>query len=103
MDTPSVLVLVKDADQRQRIMRRLIELEVVPVVVQSDAALAAIERYHPIAAVLDEPHAAMAPEDFLTSSWQCGMHLVTIADSPVNPEADDRILRHAIGRDQPNA
>lgn len=103
MDSPSVLVLVRNADQRQRIMRRLIELEVVPVAVQSDRALAAIEQYHPIAAVLDEPHAAMAPEDFLVSSWECGMHLVTIADSPADPELDDRVLRHAIGRDQPNA
>jgi hypothetical protein len=77
-DTAAVLVLVTDADQRKTVQRRLAELEVMAIPVLADHAAAAIERFHPISALLDEAHAALAPDDFLRVSCSHRVRLVTL-------------------------
>lgn len=95
-DSPAVLVLVNDADQRERVRRRLIEMEVVPIPVRADRAAAAVEQYHPIAALLDEAHAAMAPDDFLETTCTHHVRLLTLPDPAFAATIGDSVLESAI-------
>ncbi|HEY9229836.1 MAG TPA: hypothetical protein VIP11_24505 [Gemmatimonadaceae bacterium] len=95
LDAPAVLVLVNDADQRERVRKRLIELEVVPIPVRADRAVAAVEQYRPIAALLDEAHAAMAPDDFLETTCTHHVRLLTLPDPPYDASIGDSVLESA--------
>jgi hypothetical protein len=95
-DSPVVLLLVRNADEREIVRRRLIELEVTPIVVRAGRAVAAIEEFHPIAAVMDRPHAATAPEDFLESTCTNRIRLVTLPDLDVFGAESESLLQWAI-------
>lgn len=94
-DNPAVLVLVKDADDRDAVRRRLIEIDAIPLIVRRDRATAAIERYHPVAAVVDEAYAAVAPEDFLAMTSVHCVRVLTLPSSRLS-EIGDAALREAV-------
>ena len=62
-ERPVVLLLVANADQRESARRELAALDVCPVAVAADTATEALSFYRPISVVLDEAHAAVAPEE----------------------------------------
>jgi len=93
---PSVLLLVNDMEQRENVRRRLIEMEVIPISVRADRATAAVAQYHPIAALLDEAHAAMAPEDFLEMVCSHRVRLVTLPDPPLSDAISESVLHNVV-------
>jgi hypothetical protein len=93
---PWVLLLVNNVEQRETVRRRLIELEVVPITVRADGATAAVERYHPIAALMDDAHAALAPEDFLESTCTHRVRLVTLPAHTLADAISDSVLRDVV-------
>jgi hypothetical protein len=95
-DSPAVLLLVRDSGERESVRQRLTELEVMPIVVRADRATAAIERYRPVAAVLDRPHAALAPDDFLECARTNRMRLVTLPEGDVEGSVTRSLLQSAI-------
>jgi len=96
-DTPAVLVLVNDSVAREDIRRRLIALEVIPIPVRADRATAAVREFHPIAVVLDEAHAASAPDEFLESTCSHHVRLITLPDDVAESSVRDMALRDAAG------
>jgi len=75
----TVLLLVHNADEREAVSRRLADLDVTPIVVHADRAVDAVERYCPIAAVLDQAHASTAPDRFLAVTSSKGVRLLTLS------------------------
>lgn len=96
-DTPAVLVLVNDSVARENIRQRLIELEVLPIPVRADRAIAAVREFRPIAAVLDEAHAASAPDEFLESTCSHHVRLITLPDERDQSSIREIALRDAAG------
>jgi hypothetical protein len=96
-DAPAVLVLIKDAEFRDAVARQLAELDVVPIAVRADRATHAVERFAPIAAVMDEGHASIAPDDFLESACSHHVRLVTLPER-LAMQMSDVILRDAVTR-----
>lgn len=92
----TVLVLVNDADERDAVRRRLIDLDAIPLIVRADRATAAIEWYRPVAAVLDKTHAARASVGFLATTSAHRVRLLTLPDPRVAPEIGDDALREAV-------
>jgi hypothetical protein len=95
IDSPAVLVLVKDSAAREDVRQRLTELEVRPIAVRADRAIEAVREFRPIAVVLDEAHAASAPDDFLESTCSHHVRLITLPDDLREPSARDLALRDA--------
>jgi len=98
-DNPAVLVLVNDADERDAVRRRLIEIDVIPLIVRADRATAAVERFHPVAAVLDDAHAAVATADFLAMTSVHRVRLLTLPRSEKGGGQRCQPFRGAKGRD----
>lgn len=96
-DTPAVLLLVNDSVLREEIRLRLIELEVLPIPVRADRATAAVREFRPIAALLDEAHAACAPDEFLESTCSHHVRLITLPHDLAEPMVRDLALRNAAG------
>lgn len=92
----TVLVLVNDADTRDAVRRRLIDIDAIPLIVRADRATAAIERYRPVAAVLDQAHAARASVGFLATTSAHRVRLLTLPDPTLAPEIGDDALREAV-------
>lgn len=95
IDQPAVLVLVANADRREAVRRRLTEFHVVPVAVRAARATEAIAQLHPIAVVIDEAHAATAPDEFLAMTGAHRVRLVTLPDTDLTGQASDAMLRRA--------
>ena len=93
MDRPAVLVLVRDGVERGNIERDLRAMAVVPVAVRAAGAHAALAHYKPVAVVLDDDHAATAPDAFVSESLARGVRLVAM------PAALARPLRSQMLRD----
>jgi len=94
-ENPAVLLLVTDADRREAVRRRLIEMEVFPIAVRADRATEAVSRYRPIAALIDEWHAAVAADDFLESACTNHMRLVSLPDADAAGVLSDDALWNA--------
>ena len=91
-ENPAVLLLVTDANRREAVRRRLIEMEVFPI---ADRATEAVSRYRPIAALIDEWHAAVAADDFLESACTNHMRLVSLPDADAAGALSDDALWNA--------
>jgi hypothetical protein len=78
-ENSTVLLLVHNAVEREAVSRRLADLDVTPIVVHADRAVEAVERYCPIAAVLDQAHASTAPDRFLALTSSRGVRLLTLS------------------------
>jgi len=94
-ENPAVLLLVTDADRREAVRRRLIEMEVFPIAVRADRATEAVSRYRTIAALIDEWHAAVAADDFLESACTNHMRLVSLPDADAAGALSDDALWNA--------
>ncbi|HEY4303742.1 MAG TPA: hypothetical protein VGM82_04710 [Gemmatimonadaceae bacterium] len=79
-DREAVLVLVKDDRRRERVRDELARLNVNGYAVRASDATISIFTMRPIAAVLDEAHAAVAPDDFMEMTHLRGVELLTLAD-----------------------
>jgi len=95
-DAPAVLLLIKDADYRDAVSQQLAGLDVTPIAVRADRATRAVEDFAPIAAIMDEGHASMAPDDFLESACSHHVRLVTLPDPRFAEHMSDVILRDAV-------
>jgi hypothetical protein len=71
--SPTVLLLVHDASEREVLSRRLTEVAAIPIAVHADTVIDALQAYKPVAAVLDQAHAATAPDSFLEAT--CANHV----------------------------
>ena len=80
-ETPAVLVLVANADQREVVRRQLMTLEVWPIAVHAERAAAAVERFQPISALIDETTAHAASDDFLETACTHHVRLVSLSDA----------------------
>jgi hypothetical protein len=80
-DTPAVLVLVANADQREIVRRRLMTLDVRPIAVHAARAAAAVERYQPISVLIDDASASAASDAFLETACTHHVRLVSVSDS----------------------
>ena len=80
-DAPAVLVLVANADRREIVRRRLMQLDVTPIAVRTERAAAAVERYLPIAALIDDASANAASDDFLERACTHHVRLVSLSES----------------------
>ena len=96
---PAVLLMVNDVVERDRLRQRLIDLDVIPILVRANYAAAAVEEFRPIAAFLDEAHTAVAPEDFLRVTSSHAVRLLTVPDTRFQTPMRDADLRIAIARD----
>lgn len=85
-DREAVLVLVKDERRRERVRDELARLNVNGYAVRASDATISIFTMRPIAAVLDEAHAAVAPDDFLEMTHRRGVELLTLADGGTNDD-----------------
>lgn len=94
-DRPIVLMLVSNADQRESVRRELTARNVRPVAVAADRAMEALAVYRPISVILDEAHAAVAPEDFLEAACARHVRLVTLPDSSPTADASEAAIRNA--------
>ena len=79
-DREAILVLVKDERRRERVRDELARLNVNGYAVRASDATISIFTMRPIAAVLDEAHAAVAPDDFLEMTHRRGVELLTLSD-----------------------
>jgi hypothetical protein len=95
MQKPTVLLLMHDPEQRDIVRRRLLEMDVTPIAVIADSAIEAIAEFRPITAVLDEAHAALAPDAFLESTCAHHVRLVTWPDPLAAQTVGDSMLRDA--------
>jgi hypothetical protein len=91
-DSPAVLVLVNDSAAREDVRQRLTALDVVPIPVRADRAVDALREFRPIAVVLDEAHAASAPDDFLETTSSHRVRLVTLPDANAESSARETAL-----------
>ena len=94
-DTPAVLVLILNADRREQVRQRLSELDVTAVLVRANDAIDAVERLRPISVVIDEAHAATAPDDFLETACMHHVRLVALPDYELLSDTRDAALRYA--------
>jgi hypothetical protein len=94
-ENPAVLLLVTDVERREAVRRRLIEMEVFPIAVRADRATEAVSRYRPIAALIDDLHAAVAADDFLESACTNHMRLVSLPDPDAAGVLSDAALWNA--------
>jgi hypothetical protein len=98
-DNPAVLLLVTNADRREAVRRRLIEMEVLPIAVRVDRATEAVSRYRPIAALIDDWQAAVAADDFLECACTNHVRLVSLPHSDdTNASSDDALWNAATPR-----
>lgn len=72
------------------------DMEAVPIIVRADRATAAIEQYRPVAAVLDDAHAATASEEFLEATCAYRVRLLTLPDPRFAFVIGDSGLRDAV-------
>jgi hypothetical protein len=80
-DTPTVLVLVANADRREGLRRRLVGLDVRPIDVRTDHAADAVELYQPISVLIDDASATDASDDFLETTCMHHVRLVSLCDA----------------------
>jgi len=77
---PAVLVLVTNADRREAVRQRLAQFDVLPIPVRAARATEAVSQFRPIAVVIDEAHAATAPDEFLQMTCAHRVRLVTLPE-----------------------
>lgn len=94
-DRPVVLMLVTNADQRETVRRQLNNFEVVPVVVSAEHAIEALSVYRPVSVILDEAHAAVAPDEFLEAACARHVRLVTLPESSPIGDASEAAIQNA--------
>jgi hypothetical protein len=70
-------------------------MDVTPIAVFADIAIEAIDEFRPITAVLDEAHAALAPDAFLESACAHHVRLVTWPHPLAAQSIGDSMLRDA--------
>lgn len=92
--TPTVLVLVANADWREVLRRRLMGLDVRPIAVRTDMAADAVEQYQPISVLIDDASATDAPDQFLETTCMHRIRLVSLSDS--DPQGVDAALENAV-------
>src|SRR5262245_65864341 len=90
---PAVLVLVTNADRREAVRQRLAQFDVLPIPVRAARATEAVSQFHPLAGVIDEAHAATAPDESLQMTCAHRVRLVTLPEalhvewlSPIAPQ-----------------
>ena len=93
-DTPTVLVLVANADRREVLRRRLMGLDVRPIAVHAELAADAVEQYQPISVLIDDASATDAPDDFLETTCVYRVRLVSLSDSDAH--GIDDALQNAV-------
>jgi len=94
-DREAVLVLVKDEQRRERVRDELARLNVNGYAVRAWDATISLFTMRPIAAVLDEAHAAVAPDDFLEMTRRQGVELLTLADG-ITDHAESAALQKLV-------
>jgi hypothetical protein len=94
-ERPAVLLLVNDDAYRTVLSTRLVDLNVRPILVRAEAATRAVEQYVPISAIMDEAHAASAPDDFLAAVCSQHVRLLTLPDHRLGQTISDVVLLDA--------
>ena len=94
--SPTVLLLVHDANEREVLTRRLTDVAAIPITVHADTAIDALEAYRPVAAVLDQAHAATAPDSFLEATCATHVRLLTLSYPQFADGLDEETLRRAV-------
>jgi hypothetical protein len=94
--SPTVLLLVHDANERELLTRRLTEVAAIPIAVHADTAIDALDAYRPVAAVLDEAHASTAPDAFLEATCARHVRLLTWSAPQLADGLDVETLRRAV-------
>jgi hypothetical protein len=94
-ERPVVLMLVTNADQRETVRRQLNEFDVVPIAVSADDAIQALSVYRPVSVILDEAHAAVAPDAFLEAVCARHVRLVTLPESSPVTDASQAAVQNA--------
>jgi hypothetical protein len=94
--SPTVLLLVHDANEREVLTRRITEVAAIPIAVHADTAIDALEAYKPVAAVLDQAHASTAPDSFLEATCAHHVRLLTLSYPQFADGLDQDALRRAV-------
>jgi hypothetical protein len=94
--SPTVLLLVHDASEREVLTRRLTEVAAIPIAVHADTAIDALKAYRPVAAVLDQAHASTAPDSFLEATCAHHVRLLTLSYPQFADGLDQETLRRAV-------
>src|SRR5262249_47016640 len=94
-DSPAVLVLVANADRREIVRRRLMTLDVRPIEVPAARAAQAVERYQPIAVLIDDTCASAASDDFLETACTHHVRLVSVSETEAYG-AIDAVVQDAV-------
>jgi hypothetical protein len=94
--SPTVLLLVHDANERELLTRRLTEVAAIPIAVHADTAIDALEAFRPVAAVLDMAHASTAPDSFLEATCAHHVRLLTLSYPQFADGLDQETLRRAV-------
>jgi hypothetical protein len=95
--SPTVLLLVHNAAERNAVSRKLTDMAAVPIIVHADCAVDAVEAYRPVAAVLDQAHASTAPDSFLAMTSAHHVRLLTLSYPQFGSAIDDDLLRRMVG------
>ena len=91
--SPTVLLLIHDAGEREAVTRRLALVAAIPITVHADTA---IEAYKPVAAVLDHAHASTTPDSFLEATRASHVRLLTLSYPQFADGLDEDTLRRAV-------
>ena len=94
--SPTVLLLVHDANERELLTRRLTEVAAIPIAVHADTAIDALQAFRPVAAVLDQAHASTAPDSFLEATCAHHVRLLTLSYPRFADGLDQETLRRAV-------
>src|SRR5690349_9302996 len=94
--SPTVLLLVHDANEREVLTRRLTEVAAIAIAVHADTAIDALEAFRPVAAVLDHAHASTAPDSFLEATCAHHVRLLTLSYPRFADDLDQETLRRAV-------
>ena len=94
--SPTVLLLIHDAGEREAVTRRLALVAAIPITVHADNAIDALEAYKPVAAVLDHAHASTAPDSFLEATRASHVRLLTLSYPQFADGLDEDTLRRAV-------
>ena len=94
--SPTVLLLVHDANEREVLSRRLTEVAAIPITVHADTAIDALEAFRPVAAVLDMAHASTAPDSFLEATCTHHVRLLTLSYPHFADGLDRETLKRAV-------
>ena len=94
--SPTVLLLIHDAGEREVVTRRLADVAAIPITVHADTAIDALEAYKPVAAVLDQAHASTAPDSFLEATCASHVRLLTLSYPQFADGLDEDTLRRAV-------